>query len=395
MRITLVNSHPKFLIGGAELFMYYTAREFVKAGHEVHMVSVYPRGVEHPPIASSVEVSEGITIHHLPDAATDVRTAWRFLRILRSIKTDVYLKMFTEPSTILLSLYARFKRIPYVLFMAHDNHCQKDAGLSLAGRFRVHWLVKFVMITGGTYAWALRGADRMLVQNELQRTRLLEHYQIAADDVIKVGQPVPSPLPKKEEPPLVMWNARFQPWKRPELFLELAERLPQVRFVMGGPSKDDAGSEYFKTLSALVAQHPNIALSPFPDTFEEFLRFKLYERASVFVDTVERGGFENTLVQAWLRAVPVVSISRDFDGVLTREGIGVGCHGDVVVAAAAVERLVTRADEREAMGERARAFAVREYDIAPIGKRILWHLVQAFERKPRPAFLGDSDLNHV
>lgn len=391
MNITIVNSHPKYLIGGAELFMFYCAKEFVRQGHTVSLVSVYPRGMN-VAIPSPVETLDGIHVYHVPNVATDALSALRFLRVLSKIKTDVYLKMFTEPSTVLLAAYARMTRTPYILFMAHDAHCLKDAGISVAARYRVGLLTRILMVGAGLYGWALRRADRMFVQNETQRALLSQNFRIHADDVIKIGHPVPEGAQAKEEPPLVMWSARFQPWKRPEIFLELAKRLPQIRFVVGGPSKEDTDTPYFKDLEARIRATPNMSVFPFPDSFDTFLRFPLYERAALFVDTIERGGFENTLVQAWLRRVPVVSLSRDFDGLFAREPIGVCCNGDFERLVREVERLATRTDERNAMGERGRAFAVREYDVRPIASRLLWHLEQARERRPRAPFQGESDL---
>jgi len=391
MKITIVNSHPKYLIGGAELFMFYCAREFVRQGHEVSMVSVYPRGMK-VAVPSSVEVLDGIRIFHVRDVATDVASAWRFVRTLAKIKTDVYLKMFTEPSTVLLAAYARLTGKPYVLFMAHDAHCLKDAGISVAARYRVGWLTRILMVGAGFYGWALGRADRMIVQNETQRKLLFEHFRIDADDIIKIGHPVPVSDIIKDDPPLVMWSARFQPWKRPEFFLELARRLPQIRFIVGGPTAEDAATPYYRGLEDAINKLPNVSVFPFPSSFDEFLRFPLYERASVFVDTIERGGFENTLVQAWLRRVPVVSLSRDFDGLFEREPIGIACHGDFERLVAEVERLIAHPSDRQIMGERTRQFATREYDVRPIATRLLWHVENARAHRPRAPFLGESDL---
>lgn len=344
------------------------------------MVSVYPKGASPTPEPPALEIREDIRIYHLSHVATDIRSALRFVKCLQEIPTDIYLKMFTEPSTILLAAYAKLKRIPYVLFMAHDNHCRKDAGLDVAARYSVSWYTRFLMIQAGLYSWSLRGANKMLVQNVKQKDLLKENFNIEADDIIKVGHPVPvatSLLPKKKQ---VIWNARFVAWKRLELFLEIAKQLPEYDFVIGGPTPSEAASNYFQEIASQTASIPNVHIGTFPETFEDFLSFPLYSEASLFVDTVEQGGFENTLVQAWLRGIPVVSISRSFDGVLEKEGLGVYCHGRIEEAVAAIRKLFSHPNELKALSESSRAFAVKEYDIKLITKTITSHLQVATQK---------------
>lgn len=376
MNITIVNSHPKYLIGGAELFMYYCAREFKRNGHNVSMISVYPKGMD-VGIPSKIETLEGIKIYHLPDAATDISTAVDFLKILNGLKTDVFLKMFTDPSTVLLAGYALLKKVPYVLFMAHDGYCRKDAGTSVGGRYKVNFYTKFLMTTAGLYGWALRRASKMLVQNNLQKELLFENFKIAADDVIKVGHPVPAGMPEKDNPPIMIWSGRFQPWKNPEIFLELARRLPEYAFYIGGPAKDEKETEYCKEIIRKAGELPNVKIYPFPESFEKFLQFPLYAKASLFIDAIESGGFENTIVQAMLRGVPVISFFRDFDGIMKNEKIGVCCNGNMDNLVGAVKFFMSNQAELKEMGDRAKNFAAREYDITPIASRILEHLNDA------------------
>lgn len=382
MNICLLNSHPKYLMGGAELFMFYCAREFVRAGHNVTMVSVYPRGIATRPLPGSEELTDGIRVIHVPDMATDIRSMRKYLAILSEINTDIFLKMFTDPSTILLSWVARRRTLPYVLFMAHEVHCQKDAGLSFAGRYAVSTLTRIAMVTLGLYRWALKGAAHILVQNDRQREMLQANFHLSAADVIPIGHPVPQDLPPKARPPIAIWNARFQPWKHAELFLELAQRLPQHRFVLSGPTAEDRGTPYYQEIEARVRTLSNVEIFPFPQEFETFMTFPLFGQASLFIDTIEHGGFENTLIQAWLRGVPVISHFRSFDGLLEREGIGVSCNGAMDQLVQTVDELLSNTSAREAMGARARAYAMREYDVVPIAARVLSHLTSVV--RPRP-----------
>lgn len=121
----------------------------------------------------------------------------------------------------------------------------------------------------------------------------------------------------------VYWIANFKEWKRPELFVEIAERLvqqPEIKFVMiGRPKKSKWGDE----LLARIARCSN--LSYLGELSLEEVNAHL-ERANVFVNTSTFEGFPNTFIQSWLKEVPVISLGVDPDGCLTDFGLGKVCR---------------------------------------------------------------------
>jgi glycosyltransferase involved in cell wall biosynthesis len=95
-------------------------------------------------------------------------------------------------------------------------------------------------------------------------------------------------------------------WKRPHLLLDIAERLPQVRFrVIGGRSMTGLEDNYFADIHRRASKLGNV----------EFLGFKPYAEADrsfddarLFLNTSDDfEGFPNTFLQAWARGVPTIS----------------------------------------------------------------------------------------
>ncbi len=103
------------------------------------------------------------------------------------------------------------------------------------------------------------------------------------------------------------------------MFVELAKRVPNVRFIMvgGNPLQRD---DFYESVLEEARKIPNLE-------FKGFLPFgeveKLFMRASLFVNTSEIEGFPNTFLQAWARGVPVLSTTKvNPDGLITQHRLG-------------------------------------------------------------------------
>jgi glycosyltransferase involved in cell wall biosynthesis len=91
--------------------------------------------------------------------------------------------------------------------------------------------------------------------------------------------------------------------KRPEIFLELARRLPRWRFAMvGGAALGDR--EFYERIEAEARALPNVEFAGFVPHAEGE---KWFDRARVVINTSVFEGMPNTFLQAWARGVPTVS----------------------------------------------------------------------------------------
>src|SRR6185369_5794293 len=115
----------------------------------------------------------------------------------------------------------------------------------------------------------------------------------------------------------VLWLSNLRSLKRPELALELARQLPDMKFtIAGGPMP--GGETYYDDVAAAAARLPNVTMLGavrYSDTGA------LFDRAKLFLNTSSIEGFPNTFLQSWIRAVPVVSFF-DPDGLVNRLQLG-------------------------------------------------------------------------
>jgi glycosyltransferase involved in cell wall biosynthesis len=280
-------------IGGAEVQQSTLARALACAGYRVSIICL--------DFGQAQDVMlDGITVHkaYRPDAGLPVL---RFVhpritemwRALRAVDADIY---YQRCSAVLTAVVAAFCR-------RHGRHSIFASAANLdfvPGRqpiryFRDRWL----------FEQGLKHVDRIVVQNLAQQQDCFTHYH-------RESTLIPScyELPANASPDeggCVLWvsTIREHDTKRPELFLELARRLPHRRFVMiGGAGGDAHNNAYFeKTRNAAMAI-PNVKFTGFLPLapVEQY-----FDRARVLVNTSRHEGMPNTFLQAWARGVPTVA----------------------------------------------------------------------------------------
>lgn len=168
------------------------------------------------------------------------------------------------------------------------------------------------------YRYGLRRADAIITQTESQRALVRQNFGLEAQLIPNCWAEEPTAPKPLAEPDGVLWVSTVRTWKRPGLFLDLAERLPEVRFVMvGGPAFGEA--DLYEHIEQRARSIPNLSFVGFVP-FGEVGRY--FDRAALVVNTSEpKEGFPNTFLQAWCRGLPVVSCF-DPDGIIQRQQLG-------------------------------------------------------------------------
>lgn len=247
--------------------------------------------------------------------------------------------------------YARAAGARMVWHIAHESDVTPDLSLR---RRPVRWLEKRMLEYG------VRRADGIVAQTRIQADLLQRHYGRSDATLIRNFHPLPETAGKRGGTPVVLWIANHKPWKRPELFIELARGLAGVpcEFRMVGRLPDAAAER--DRLLGLVSSAGNVKhLGPLS---QEAVNEEL-SRSDVLVNTSVAEGFSNTFIQAWMRSVPVYTLGVDPDGVISENAIG-HVAGSLEELAAALSAGLARREGLHAAGERARAFATSQFSVA-------------------------------
>jgi glycosyltransferase involved in cell wall biosynthesis len=263
---------------------------------------------------------------------------WKAVRTLHRAGADVYLASGSGMATGWAYDAARLCGSRFVFLASSDG----DALPSLP------WLTK--RREKWWYLRALRGADARVAQTELQARLFRDNVGVEA---LVIANPVELPAAPADaaSSDTVLWLSTYKPSKRPDWFLELARRLPQLRFVMiGFPPAGDATESWIEAKTA-AGDLPNLEVHG----FVEHSRIGAFLRtAGLFVHTSPLEGFPMTLLEAWSYGIPSVT-SFDPGGVVERHGIGqvVGEFEELVREVAAA---MAAPEKRRALGARARAY---------------------------------------
>ena len=221
---------------------------------------------------------------------------------LRRVNADIYYVSCAGMHLGLLALFCRRHGGKLVFRVAHDTDCEPDRLLIR------YWRDKKL------YEYGLRHADGILVQSVQQQRAMLTNYGLQSQ---VAGMLVDSPEGDRTRDVDVLWVNNLRQFKRPDLLLELARRLPRMKFDMvGGPQSGFDG--LFEQIQREASDLPNLT---FHGRIPYHQMDRKYAGARVFVNTSDTEGFPNSYLQAWVRGTPVVAFF-DPDSIIRRENLG-------------------------------------------------------------------------
>ncbi len=326
------------LAGGIEVQHWAVARALAQRGFDVS-VATGDYGQD------SVVIRDGVSLVRtystdagIPGVRFFYPRLWKAMRALRGIGADVYLASGAGLHAGWAYDAARLAGGRFVFFAASD----KDAVRSLPAltRRRERWW----------YVRALRGASMRVAQTELQRRLFRDNFGVNAHVIAN-----PAEVPEEAADPggndIVLWLSTYKSSKRPEWFLELARRLPDIRFVMVGYPPSAGTNEHWQAATQAAATLPNLEVHGFVE-HRRIGRF--FAEAALFVHTSPLEGFPNTLLEAWAHGVPTVS-AVDPGGVIERHQIG-RLVDNLDGLARAVADTMAAPELRRTVGARARRY---------------------------------------
>jgi glycosyltransferase involved in cell wall biosynthesis len=281
------------VVGGAEVQQCILARLFAGAGYRVSMISFdygQPERVTFEGITVHRSFREQAGIPVLRFLHPRLTTMWR---VLREVDADVYYQRSSAMWTGLVAEFCRRHGKRSIYAGASDRDF--EIGQEQIALARDRWL----------YRRGLKRVDRVVVQNPYQLASCRKSHGRDAILIPSCYELPPGARPRTAD--FVLWVGTIHGYKRPDWLLDIAERLPQRRFVMiGGPS---VGGErlkagYYEEIRDRAARLANVEFTGFLPLAEVEPWF---DRARVLVSTSVYEGMPNVFLQAWARGVPTVA----------------------------------------------------------------------------------------
>lgn len=272
----------------------------------------------------------------------------RLVSAMREADADIYYQSLAGVHTGVVAWFCRRYGKRFVFRISSDAYC-------IPGR----QLIRFKR-DQRIYEYGLRRADLIVAQTEHQRRLLKTHYGLDSEIANMVVEP-PSGAPVEKDID-VLWVSNFRAVKRPELAIELARGLPDLKFVLVGGGEED----YAQRMRKAAEDLRNVEFTG-PVAYSVIGGY--FDRTRVFVNTSSVEGFPNTFLQAWIRGVPVVTFF-DPDDLIARRKLGAKVS-NLEQMTRAVATLAADEALRRSVGARAAQFASEQYSMSAVARSYL------------------------
>lgn len=321
----LFNSQSKIVFGGAQIQLYLLAKElakdkkfsiaFLTDNRQDNRLETFGKIKVYQFLRSPHQVA-GIAgtilflLNKLP-LFNHLEFIIRLFILLKKIDADIYLQRAASAETGLIAIVAKLLGKKFIFMVAHQQDVNGD-------------FIKKNGLKGRLYLLGLKLADQIICQTKEQQAQLRKGLK-RKSSVISSGYPIEKPGKltqlKKQG---VLWVARAESWKNPELFINLAKKIPQEKFTMICPPAEN-NPTYFRTILVNARKIPNIK-------FIERVPFKsidaYFAKAKVLVATADSEGFPNTFIQAAKNKTPIISFKVNPDKIIDKYQIGSCAEGN-------------------------------------------------------------------
>jgi glycosyltransferase involved in cell wall biosynthesis len=298
--------HGGGAIGGAEVQQHYLAEAFHAKGIKVsYVIGDEPEtvGLTNDQYSVYRSYRRGSGVRFLRFVYPQFYSVWR---ALAQANCGFYYVRGLRPESGITWIFCVLRGRKYVSAIAHDRECRSET-IPLS-----RWNPKRLL-----FEIALRRAHKVLAQTVWQQTQLEESFGVKSIVVKNIMPPDADSKRAGAVLKRLLWVGSIVPHKRPEWFVELARKHPDLSFTMIGPAR--FGFEQYR--DEIKSKATKLANFDFLDFVSIGDIQSFYRESDCIVITSNFEGFPNVMLHAWASGRPVIT-SCDPDGVVSSKRLG-------------------------------------------------------------------------
>jgi glycosyltransferase involved in cell wall biosynthesis len=342
--LVLTKSHWKQSQGGAELQCMYLLEAAKKNNMELKYCF----------ISNGEKFKEDSLINYYPIKKKHIFTKLRNItfpyvfsiyRELKKSQPDLIYNRAGSSLTGICVYFGKKTNVHTVFHIANDSDLDKN----FQNNKDVKKIDRFLTNYG------IKNADTIIAQTHHQSALLKKYYGRNANAVIPNGHSIPIIVDKSYKKIVVVWIANWKKSKRPEVFINIVKNRvwsENVEFIMIGRT-----ANYEK----LVQEAKESGIKVMGEVGNNAVN-DILQNAHLLINTSIHEGFSNTFIQAWMRSVPVISLSVDPDNLLNKKGLGV-CAGTQEKLLNEIQRFVNNPILLKKTGKKARDFSIKNFSL--------------------------------
>ncbi|MFW6130573.1 MAG: glycosyltransferase family 4 protein [Atribacterota bacterium] len=330
-------------IGGTGIQLKNIAKELTEYSYKVTFLSWGESQPSKKLTIDGIEIIKGPSIKSRANIIRKIKEFILFFRKFREINADIYFTSSATSMVFLVSIFCRLYGKKHLHRTTHVRECNND-------------LIRENIFYGMLHKIGIKLTDVVFVQTQSHKQMLKENYG-KESLVLRNSFKIKELNPKKKN--FVLWVARRVKWKRPELFIKLADKFPSKKFIMISP-QTGSNPKYSKKIKNLSEQVNNLELINRVDSdkIQEY-----YNKAKLFIGTSLYEGFPNTYLQACQGKTPIVSLIVDPDKFITKYNCGFVCNDDFKTLTEKVAFLLGHSQKRKELGEKAFSYYKNNHNI--------------------------------
>lgn len=342
----LFNSKCKVVFGGAEIQLFQIGKEISNNPELEVCFVVGDFGQSKEEVYKNIRVIKSFSVSRKRfKYIKGIFCLMKLFIILKKIDADLYVQRSSGLETGVIALFSNIFRKKFIYMTAHEIDC--------SGEFR-----KKNPIAGLFYEFGLSHANLVITQNKRHQQLLKINYGLDAP-VLNSAYDIPAK--RNKDGKYILWVARLDKWKNPEIFINLANFFPDEEFLMVAPISSDI--EYGKEIQRKSKEVDNIRLIP-GVPFTEINEY--FRKAKIFINTSSYEGFPNTFVQAVMNGVPIISLNVNPDQVISKRNIGYFADNNPETLRDKLSILVNDSEVYKELSNNAYKYAKDSHDIKRI-----------------------------
>lgn len=345
------NKNVKSVHGGAELQMYLIACALKKYPKLELLFFVGDFGQSKEEKLEGIMLIKAFLMPTAEKVLTKILKALKFFYLLAKYRPNIVITTSASTMVALTGLFKHLFRIKHI----HRTASIVDVNLS--------WVEQNGFL-GRIYKTSIKKADTVIVQNKMQQELLLKNHNKTSIIIKNILLNSKNQNRKKAS---VLWVGRLNKLKRPELYLDLASKIPEHKFIMICPFNEQ-DIEKWLSLQKRADSLMNFKLIE----NVEFNKIQLYfDEANILVNTSSVEGFPNTFLQAASAKTPILSLNVNPDNFIGQYNCGVFCNNNFNYMVAQCRELLSNDHLRFKLGNNAFQYLKDNHDYDLLVEQ--WH----------------------
>jgi len=342
----LFNINCKRTFGGASVQVYNIAKELSKY-NGIRVFSIIPKYKQ-----INFKDSEKFNlIQTYNEKDIIILKFYKFIKTIIKLKPDIIIQHGLTTESCFMALLCSILKIKFIFMFAHDVEVN---GLRQFDRSKVLW-----------FPLLLKFSNKIITQNEYQSHIIKSKYK-RDNYILYSGFEIKRKKINKSIEGGILWVARCEKWKQPELFIELAKHNKDLKFIMICPESND--KNYFYKIKEESKNHKNI-------TFIDFISYyeidEFFEKAYLFVNTSLYEGFPQTFIQSMINKTPIISLKVNPENFLNIFDVGIFCNNDFKLMNKKIRELVNNKNYYFKLSQNAFNYAIKNHNIEINAKKII------------------------